>query len=106
VSLLNVAVFSTVFFGGPNAVDIHDDAVVLAAAVISDFNSMPAFVVIHTVLAVLLSLSLLLLAVACLPAVVSGHDIAVILAVVCCWHYCCCLCHCCCLHPNCGRYFC
>ncbi len=40
---------------------IHDDAVVLAAAVISDFNRIPAFAGIHIVLAALLSLSLLLL---------------------------------------------
>jgi hypothetical protein len=56
VSLLNVAVFSTVYSGGPIADDIHDDAVVPAAAVNSDFNSIPAFAVIHTV-----SLSFLLL---------------------------------------------
>ncbi len=36
----------------------------------------------------------------------SGHDIAVVLNVACCWHYCCSLCHCCCLHPNCGRHSC
>jgi hypothetical protein len=40
-------------------------------------------------LAVLLLLSFLLFA--CVPAVVSGHDIDVILAVACCWRYCCCL---------------
>ncbi len=39
-------------------------------------------------------------AVACIPADVSSHDIAVIINVVCCWHYCCWLCHCCCLHPT------
>ncbi len=61
VSLLNVAVFSTVYSGGRTADDIQDDAVVPAAAVISDFNSIPAFAVIHTVLEVLLSLSFLLL---------------------------------------------
>jgi hypothetical protein len=61
VSQLNVVVFSTVFSGCPTADDIHDDAVVPAAAVISDFNSIPAFAVIHTVLAVLLSLLFLLL---------------------------------------------
>jgi hypothetical protein len=62
VSLGNVAVFSTVYSGGPTADDIHDDAVVpAAAAVITDFNSIPAFAVIHTVLAVLLSLLFLLL---------------------------------------------
>jgi hypothetical protein len=33
----------------------------------------------------------------------NGHDIAIILAVACCWR-CCCLRHCCCLHLNCGRY--
>ncbi len=32
-------------------------------------------------------------AVACVTAVVSDHDIAVILNVACCWCYCCCLCH-------------
>jgi hypothetical protein len=53
---------STVHFGGPTADDIHDDAFVpAAAAVISDFNSIPAFAVIHTVMAVLLLLSFLLL---------------------------------------------
>jgi len=61
VSLLNVVVFSTVYSGGPTADDIHDDAVVPAAAVISDYKSISAFGVIHTVLAVLLSLSFLLL---------------------------------------------
>jgi hypothetical protein len=61
VSLLNVAVFSTVYSGGPTADGIHDDAVVPAAAVISDFNCIPALAVIHTVLAVPLSLSFLLL---------------------------------------------
>jgi hypothetical protein len=61
VSLLNVALFSTVYSGGPIADDNHDAAVVPAAAVISDFNSIPAFAGIHTVLAALLSLSLLLL---------------------------------------------
>jgi hypothetical protein len=45
-------------------------------------------------------------AVARIAAVVSGHDIAVILAVACGWSYCCCLRLCCCLHPNSGRYFC
>ncbi len=49
VSLLNVAVFYTVYFGGSTADDIHDDAVV------------PAPAVIHTVMAVLLSISFLLL---------------------------------------------
>jgi hypothetical protein len=61
VSLLNFAVFSTVYSGSPTADDIHDDAIVPAAAVISDFNSISAFAGIHTVLAVLLSLSFLLL---------------------------------------------
>ena len=59
MSLLNVDGLSTFYFGGPT--DIHDDAVVPAAAVISDFNSIPAFAGIHTVLAVLLSFSFLLL---------------------------------------------
>jgi hypothetical protein len=61
VSLLNVVVFSTVYSVSPTADDIHDDAIVPAAAVISDFNSIPAFAGIHTVLAVLLLLSSLLL---------------------------------------------
>ena len=52
MSLLNVAVFSTVYSGGPTADEIHDDAVVPAAAVISDFNSIPAFAGIYTVLGV------------------------------------------------------
>jgi hypothetical protein len=43
VSLLNVAVFSTVYSGDPIADDLHDDAIVSAAEVISDFNSIPAF---------------------------------------------------------------
>jgi hypothetical protein len=59
MSLLNVAGFSTFYFGG--STDIYDDAVVPAAAVISDFNSIPAFNVINTVMTVLLSLSFLLL---------------------------------------------
>jgi hypothetical protein len=61
VSLLNVAGFSTVCSGGPTADDIHDDAVVLPAVAISDFYSILAFAVIHTVLAVMLLLSFLLL---------------------------------------------
>ncbi len=56
MSLLNVAGLSTICSGGPTADDLHD-----AVAVISDFNSTSAFAVIHTVLAVLLSLSFLLL---------------------------------------------
>ncbi len=32
-------------------------------------------------------------AVACVPAVVTGHDIVVIVNVAFCWRYCCCLCH-------------
>jgi hypothetical protein len=94
VSLPNVAVFSTVYPGGPPDDDLHYDAFVPTAAVISEFNSIPAFAGIHTVLVVLLLLSFLLLLV-----VVSGHGIAVILAVACCWRYCC-LHHCCSLHPN------
>ncbi len=43
MSLLNVAVFSTVYFSGPTANDINDDAFVPADAVISEFNSIPAF---------------------------------------------------------------
>ncbi len=61
VSLLNVVLFSIVYSGDPTTDDIHDDAVVPAAAVITDFNSIPAFAGIHTVLAAMLSLSLLLL---------------------------------------------
>ena len=52
MSLLNVAVFATAYSGSPAAYDI-DHAIVPAAAVISDFNSIPAFTVIRTVLAVL-----------------------------------------------------
>ncbi len=59
--LLNVVVFSTGYSIGPTADDLHDDAIVPAAAAISDFNSIPAFAGIHTVLAVLLSLLFLLL---------------------------------------------
>ncbi len=55
--LLNVALFSIVYSGDPTTDDIHDDAFVPAAAV---FNSIPGFAGIHTVLAALLSLSLLL----------------------------------------------
>ena len=62
MSLLNVAVFSTVYSGGHTVDDIHDDAVVPAAAVISDFNSIPTYSGIHTVLAALLLLFLLWLA--------------------------------------------
>ncbi len=61
MSLLNVVVFSTAYTSSPTADDIHDDAIVLAAATISDFNIIPAFAGIHTVLAVLLSLLFLLL---------------------------------------------
>ncbi len=61
MSLLNVAVFSTVYSSCPTADDIHDDAIVPAAAAISDFNSIPTFAGIHTVLAVLLWLLFLLL---------------------------------------------
>ncbi len=101
MSLLNVAaVFSTVYSSGPT-----NDAIVPAAAdAISDFNSIPAFAGIHTVLGVLLLFIFLLFA--CIPTVVSGHAIAVILAVACCWRYCCCLRHCCCLHPNCCKHSC
>jgi hypothetical protein len=60
VSLINVAVFSSVYSGSPTADDIHDEAVV-PASVISDFNSIADFAVIHTVFGVLLSLSSLLL---------------------------------------------
>ncbi len=59
--MLLSSLISTVHSGGPTADEIHDDAGVPAAAVISDFNSIPAFAVTHTVLAVLLSLFFLLL---------------------------------------------
>ncbi len=62
MSLLNVVIFSTVSSSGQTADDIHDDANVPAAAAISDGSSIPAFAGIHTVLAVLLLLFLLLLA--------------------------------------------
>jgi hypothetical protein len=83
--LLNVAVFSTGYSSGPTADDIYDDAIVPANAVISDSCFCwhaycvggPVVVFIH--------------AVACVPAVGSSHDIAVILAVACCWYYCSCL---------------
>ncbi len=65
MSLLNVAVFSTVCSSGPTADDIHNDAIAPAAAAISDFNSFPALAGIHTVLAVLLSLSFLPLLAPC-----------------------------------------
>jgi hypothetical protein len=62
VSLLNVAVFSSVYSGSHTADDIHDNVVVHTAAVISDFNSIPAFAGIHTVLlSFLLLLAILLL---------------------------------------------
>ncbi len=60
MSLLNVAVFSTVYSGGPTGDDIHDDDVPAAAA-LSDFNSIPAFAGIHSVMGVLLLLSFMLL---------------------------------------------
>ncbi len=59
MSLLNVAVFSTVCSSGPIADDIHDDAIAPAAAAISAFNSIPALAGIPTVLVVLLFLSFL-----------------------------------------------
>jgi hypothetical protein len=43
VSLLNVAVFSTVYSSGPAADDIHDDAVVPAAAAFSDLTAFLPF---------------------------------------------------------------
>jgi hypothetical protein len=61
VSLLNVVVFSTVSSSSHTADDIHDYAIVPAAAAISDGNSIPALAGIHTVLAVLLLLLFLLL---------------------------------------------
>jgi hypothetical protein len=69
--------------------DIKDDAVVPAAAAISDPYCVGCPVVTF------------IPAVACVPAVVSSHDIAVILAVDCCLRG-----HCCYLHPNCDRYSC
>ncbi len=54
-------VFSIVYSSDPAADDIHDDAIVLPAAVISGVNSIPAFAGIHTVLSVLLLLLFLLL---------------------------------------------
>jgi len=63
--MLLFAVFSSFCSFGPTADDIHDDAVFPAAAVISDFNSIPAFADIHTVFAVLLLLSFLLLLCSC-----------------------------------------
>ncbi len=68
MSLLNIAVFSTVLLptfllsdsGGPTAVDIHDVPIVPAATVISAVNTVPV-VAGPTVLAILLFLSFLLL---------------------------------------------
>jgi hypothetical protein len=39
VSLLNVAVFSNVYFGGPTADDIHDDALslLLSSLILTSF---------------------------------------------------------------------
>ncbi len=101
MSLLNVVIFSAVNSSGPSVDDIHDDAIVPAAAAISDFNSISAFVGILC----WRSCCRFIPDVACIPAVVSSHDIAVILAVACCLCYCCCLRHCCCLHPNCDRHY-
>jgi hypothetical protein len=53
--------FSTVYSSSPIADAIHYDAITPAAAAICDFNSIPAFAGIHTVLVVLLSLLFLLL---------------------------------------------
>jgi hypothetical protein len=61
VSLLNVVVFSTVYSSSPTADAIHYGAITPAAAAICDFNRIPAFAGIHTVLVVLLSLLFLLL---------------------------------------------
>jgi len=61
VSLLNVVVFSTVYSSGPAADDIHDDAIVPAAAAFSDLNSFTAVAIINTMLPVLLSLLFLIL---------------------------------------------
>ncbi len=46
--LLNTSVYS----GGPTADYIHDDVIFPGAAAISDFNSIPAFAGIYTVLGV------------------------------------------------------
>ncbi len=80
--------------------DIHDDAIVPAAAVISGFNSIPALAGIHPVL----------------PSCCRFHSCCCLCYCCCerswyCCHpccclllrYCCCLCHCRCLHPNWGR---
>jgi hypothetical protein len=68
--------------GGPAAFYIHDVPIVLAAAVISDVNSVAAiagrFVSVPSVLAVLLAF---IPDVACISAVVGRHAIALILAV-------------------------
>jgi hypothetical protein len=84
VSLLNVTVFSTVYSGGPTADDIHDDAVIPAAAVISEQHS--CFCCHPTCVGG--PVVAFIPAVAGVPAVVSGYDIAVIQAVDCCWRYC------------------
>jgi hypothetical protein len=65
VSLLNAVVF-TGYSSSPTAEDIHDDAIVPSAVTISDFNSIPAFAGIHTMLAVLSSLLFLQLLVSLL----------------------------------------
>jgi hypothetical protein len=55
----------------------HDNAIAPSAAVISDFNSWHPYCVGSPLVA-------FIPAVVCVPAVVSGHDIAAILAVACC----------------------
>ncbi len=104
MSLLNVAVsstvtdFPTVCSGDPTADDIHDVPIDHAAAVISDVNSVPAYCSqLHyfcknpcfccCLYCVGGPVVAFIPAVACFPAVVNGHDIAVILAVTCCWCY-------------------
>ncbi len=58
----------------------------LCIAGLITFASIPAIVCFSTVLAILH-------AVACVPAVMGGHVIAVILAVACYWRHCCCMRH-------------
>jgi hypothetical protein len=76
VSLLNVAVFSTVYSGGPTADDFHDDAIVLAAAVISDLT---AFLLLLASILGGDTVVAFIPAVACVPAVISGHDTLLLL---------------------------
>ncbi len=77
MSLLNVAGFSTVCSSGPTADNIHDNAVVSAAAVISDFKKHFCFCCYPYCVGG--NVVTFIPAVACVPAVVSSHDISVIL---------------------------